>query len=138
MIKGNDMFPFLSNIKAIIIAVCFVGIATAGYLVQRHINVQADTMASLQRSEEVLKVSLNQAVNQANHNATLYTSAQEKHRETLVELQSLQAKINVIEDTFNKDEEHINVQINTMDKESFEYKCYNMEIPSSVVQRIND
>lgn len=133
------MLPsFFSNIKAIIAIVCFVGIATSAYLVKRHINVQAETIASLQLSEERLKASLNQAVDKANLNAHLYLSAQERHRETLIELQSLQAKINVIEDTFNKDEEHINVQINTMDKESFEYKCYNMEVPSNIVQRIND
>lgn len=132
------MFPSLSNIKAIIAIVCFVGIATSVYLVRSHINAQAENIASLQRSEEVLKASLNQAVNQANLNAHLYISAQERHRETLIELQALQAAKDVIEDTFKQDEEHINVQINTMDKESFEYKCYNMEVRSSVVQRIND
>jgi hypothetical protein len=127
------ILPFPIN-KPLIYGLTLVGALVAGYLVYNHITLQATKIDALQASVELYKASAQTNADLANHNATQYSDLQEKHSKTLNLLKELsEAKAKNVEEDIKQATEVSNY-VDALDKESFEAKCFNMDVHINGVQ----
>lgn len=123
------MFPI--SPKLIMPLLLCVGVATSCYLVYRHITLQASTIASLQASEAVLKLSLESATNTANENAQKYITKVADTQKLLEQLKAMQENIDKLkQESINRDKE-FNDYVKALPQDSFEAQCYRMPVIKS-------
>lgn len=121
------MFNF-SKIQIWIISL-LVGL-TAALILYLYIGSLKGEITRLTQSNEALNTSLSQAVATANNNAEKYQSLLSRNTQTLSLLKELQDKQKDSLKEQMKEEAETNDYIESLDKESFEAKCYNMVVPS--------
>lgn len=122
------MFNF-SKIQMWIISV-LVGL-TAALILYLYIGSLKGEITRLTQSNEALNTSLSQSVATANNNSEKYQSLLSRNTQTLSLLKELQDKQKDSLKEQTKEEAETNDYIESLDKESFEAKCYNMVVPAS-------
>lgn len=122
------MFNFSKIQMWIISALAGLVAALALYL---YIGSLKGEIVSLQQANVALNTSLSQAVATANSNSEKYQSLLSRNTQTLSLLKELQDKQKDSLKEQMKEEAETNEYIESLDKESFEAKCYNMVVPSS-------
>lgn len=122
------MFNFSKIQMWIISALAGLVAALAVYL---YIGSLKGDITSLQQANVTLNTSLSEAVATANNNSEKYQSLLSRNSQTLSLLKELQeAEKQSLQEQY-KEESETNEYINSLDKESFEAKCYNMLVPNS-------
>lgn len=117
----------LSKIQMwIISALAGLVAALAVYL---YIGSLKGDIASLQQANVALNTSLSEAVATANNNSEKYQSLLSRNSQTLLLLKELQEAEKQSLQKQHKEESETNDYIESLDKESFESKCYNMLVP---------
>lgn len=119
----------LSKIQMWIIS-ALAGLAAA-LMLYLYIGSLKGDIALLQQANEDLSTSLTQAVATANNNSEKYQSLLSRNGQTLLLLKELQDAEKQSLQKQHKEESETNDYIESLDKESFESKCYNMLVPDS-------
>ena len=99
-----------------------------GYYLYTQYTLQAEQITSLEASVDHYKSSADANANLANANADEYLKAMKNHQSTLVLLKETQDQIKASEQEALAQEIQTNVQIDQLPKDSFESRCYNMDV----------
>lgn len=99
-----------------------------GYYLYTQYTLRGEMITSLEASVQHYKQAADSNANLANANAAEYLLATKKHQETLSLLKETQEKIKASEQEALSQEHNTNVQIDTLPKDSFESRCYNMDV----------
>lgn len=106
---------------------CLAVLLLGSYLYTQH-TLQVQQIVSLEASIAHYKASADSNANLANHNAAEYLKAMKNHQETLAILKDAQEQIKASEQEALTQEINTNVQIDQLPKDSFESRCYNMDV----------
>lgn len=102
-----------------------IGACVAGYI---YVGSLQDDITSLRASEERYKLSAEQNAATATHNATQYKKLESDTKQLLLQLQQLELQKKAVLDKQKEDEKQDDKFIDSLDKESFESRCYNMPV----------
>jgi hypothetical protein len=117
----NSSFPWIR----VIALLGAVTACVAGYI---YVSSLQDDITSLRASEERYKLSAEQNAATATHNVTQYTKLESDTKQLLLQLQQLELQKKAVLDKQKEDEKQDDKFIDSLDKESFESRCYNMPV----------
>jgi len=103
-------------------------VATLGYYLYVQYTLRGEMITSLEASVAHYKQAANDNANLANQNAEQYLLAMKRHQTTLALLKETQEQIKASEQEALAQENNTNVQIDQLPKDSFESRCYNMDV----------
>jgi predicted Holliday junction resolvase-like endonuclease len=109
-----------------------LGLLVLSYITYTHITLQASQIDALKASEKALQQQLEHTSQIANHNAEMYLKSKQEFQSTLDSLHELQKSIDDVKDKSINKEKVVNRYVDSLDKESFESKCFNMSVPDNV------
>lgn len=124
------MMTFLSGVstKIWISIISTLAALSLGYYLYTQYTLRGEMITSLEASVAHYKQSADANANLANANADEYLKAMKNHQSTLALLKQTQDKIKASEQEALVQENQTNVQIDTLPKDSFESRCYNMDV----------
>lgn len=99
-----------------------------GYYLYTQYTLRGEMITSLEASVAHYKQAADANANLANANAAEYLLAIKKYQDTLTLLKETQDQIRASEQGALVQENQTNVQIDTLPKDSFESRCYNMDV----------
>ena len=99
-----------------------------GYYAYTQYTLRGEMINSLETSVAHYKQAAEANANLANQNATEYLKVKKTHQETLALLKQTQDQIKASEQEALTQEINTNVQIDQLPKDSFESRCYNMDV----------
>ena len=99
-----------------------------GYYLYTQYTLQAEQITSLEASVAHYKQAADANANLANANADEYLKAMKNYQSTLALLKETQDQIKASEQEALAQENQTNVQIDQLPKDSFESRCYNMDV----------
>lgn len=99
-----------------------------GYYLYTQYTLQTQQIVSLEASVAHYKASADVNANLANQNAAEYLKVMKNHQDTLLILKDAQEQIKASEQDALTQEINTNVQIDQLPKNSFESRCYNMDV----------
>ena len=124
------MTPSLSGVptKIWISIISTLAVATLGYYLYTQYTLRGEMITSLEASVAHYKQAADANANLANANADEYLKAMKNHQDTLTLLKETQDQIKASEQEALVQENQTNVQIDQLPKDSFESRCYNMDV----------
>ena len=99
-----------------------------GYYLYTQYTLQAEQITSLEASVAHYKQAADVNADLANQNADEYLKVMKNHQSTLALLKETQDQIKASEQEALAQENQTNVQIDQLPKDSFESRCYNMDV----------
>lgn len=114
--------------KAWISIISTLGVLLLGYYLYSQYTLRGEMITSLEASVAHYKSSAESNANLANQNADEYLKAMKNHQSTLTLLKETQDQIKASEQEALAQENQTNVQIDQLPKDSFESRCYNMDV----------
>jgi hypothetical protein len=120
--------PIINNPITWIRIIALLGAVTACVWTYIYVGSLQDDITSLRASEERYKLSAEQNAATATHNATQYKKLESDTKQLLLQLQQLELQKKDVLDKQKEDEKQDDKFIDSLDKESFESKCYNMPV----------
>jgi hypothetical protein len=108
--------------------IALLGAVTACIGTYIYVGSLQDDITALRASEERYKLSAEQNATTATHNATQYKKLESDTKQLLLQLQQLELQKKAVLDKQKEDEKQDDEFIDSLDKESFESRCYNMPV----------
>ena len=105
-----------------------LAVAALGYYLYTQYTLRGEMITSLEASVAHYKQAADTNANLANANADEYLKAMKNHQSTLALLKETQDQIKASEQEALAQENQTNVQIDQLPKDSFESRCYNMDV----------